>query len=394
MTKQIVAAAALSLASLASAQPAAQPAMQTAVDYAHAGITVAMPEGFVPQELTGPFEVARAHAMEDGKAVVAITLSAFPADDKVTAEEFADSKLADLKNDLAVRYLALLKKTPMPVAGVTGTVRLVTYTYRGAATAAAQIVFLRASKAGEPRVCYLLTVESASSHQKRMLQVFGAVTKTAAMTALRHPGVAAAAQRPARAVKNAALGAAIQCPDTWYSAVSAIGTEAGQTDFLLGGEPMPSVRLFVTSPPAGAINSEACSRHYLGMVRLAAKQQEQACTVVSEAAATLGKLAAHEFVVRQGPATGSAPAAGAAEAGVVIVQRTAFAVEPDGETKAYVLVLTVREADIKAASQLMATIADSFERIAPTTQPTQPAATQPAGGAETKPAPGATQPAK
>jgi hypothetical protein len=395
MRKTFVAVAAiLGLARLAGAQATAPLAMREAVDCATAGMALAVPEGFVAQPLTGRFEVLRSTAVEDGKPVIAVTLSAFPVDEKVTADDFADARFAELKNDLVVRYPILLKRTPMPVAGVNGAARLLTYTYRGIDTVAAQVVFLRTSKPGETRICYAITVESAPTHQQRMLQVLGAVTKSASPTAMRHPDLAAAARRPTRSVPNPALGAAIRCPDTWNTAVSAIGTESWQADFILGGEPVPSVRLFVTTPPAGASSSEACSNRYLAMARLAAKEHKQTCQVISEGAAAMGKLAAHEFVIKQGPSATTAPSAGPAEPAIVILQRTALASEADGsDPRAYVLVLTAREPDLTSASQLMAAAATSFERFAPTTQAGTQPTTRPSTQPAMQPATRASQPA-
>ena len=372
---------ALAVLAIPAGGAAAPKALREPVEYPHAGIIVATPVEFEPQALAAPFDVVRAVVMEGNRAVRAVTLSAFPVAPKVKADDFADAKVLELKKNLAIRNLKLLKKTPIPVAGVSGTARMMSYTFRGAKTVAAQVFFMRNAKSAKVRICYLLTVVTSEDRQAKLLPVLGAVIKSVKLTTVRHPAIAPGAKLgdPIVAYK---LGFAIRRPRGWYGTKSMTGAEMGQVDYLLGGIPMPMAQLWVMRPSAEATTSAACAKKHLGMAQALAADRKQTCEVVSEGPVKLGSVGAYQFVLKQAPKKGAAPPprGAAGPKAVIIVQRTAcVAPNPGDQPKAYVLILTCQGQDAKPPTQLMETIAGSFVLLAATSKPSTAPATRPAG---------------
>lgn len=348
-------------------------------DYPHAGILLAVPEGFEYRALSAPYDVMSTVFKEHGRAVRGVTLTAFPVAGKGTAEEFADMKLTELKKNLAIRNLKPSKKTTMPVAGTTGAARVMSYTFRGDKTVAAQVFFFREVKNAPVRICYLLTVVSSADKQAQLLPVLGAVVKSVRLTAVRHPDVQAAGEL-GEPIEDAELGYSLRRPNGWYGETSPGGAAMGQIDYLMGGEPMPSVRLIVGATSGDVTTSEACSKMYLAMAKAVATQRKQDYKVTFDGAARLGALPAHQFVIVQSPKTKlPAPRSRDATESVVLVQRTAcMAADDAAKPKVYMLILSGRGEETQAPMALMERIAGSFKVIVPATQPTSVPATAPA----------------
>ena len=369
-----------------AAPGAAKPVvLGVAWEYPHAGIALAAPVGFQPRSLSAPYDVMHAVAVEDGRPVQAVTLSAFPAAEKVTADEFAELKMAELSRNLAIRNLKPLKKTTMPIAGTTGSARLMSYTFRGAKALAAQVYVLREVQGAKLRICYLLTVVCSATRQARLLPTLGAVVRSVRLLSVRHP-VLSDEVKLGEPVEDYSLGYSLRRPVGWYAAKSPAGLEMGQVDYLLGGVPLPSAQLLCGRVPGDTATSEVCAKTYISEAKREALHRKQTCTVVSEGPATLGGLNAYQFVILQGPdRAGVAPRSkkDAQNEAVVMVQRTAcLPAGPAGKPRVFALVLTGRGKDIKPAEALMKTLAASFRHVQPTTQPT----TQPSTRPTTKPA--------
>jgi len=381
-----------SLAALAcSAAGADAPVvLDKAIDYPHAGISLASPKGFELRPLEDPYDVVNTVVLEKNRPVQAVTLSAFPVASSVTSEAFADSKMAELRKNLAIRHLKLLKKTPMPVAGLKGSARLMSYTFRGVKTLAAQVYVIREGKELKIRICYLLTVVCSADKQPRLLPTLGAVVRSAQLTAVRHPDLAAAGAL-GKAVQDAKLGYALRRPARWYAVKSPVGAEMGQVDYLLAGASMPSVHLLTQPIGSDEADSKAFAKKSLGIARSVAVKRKQTCEVLAEGPAKMAGLDAYQFAVVQSSAKSPAlPRAAKNPASVVIVQRTLCATKSD-TPRAYLLTLTARGETAKEAQALMDKLAAGFSLIAPATQPTTTPATQPTTAPATRPT---TRPAK
>ncbi|MGB2820681.1 MAG: hypothetical protein WBF17_06840 [Phycisphaerae bacterium] len=361
-------------------------------EYPHAGVSLASPKGFKPRSLSDPYDVMNAVVLEGDRPVQSVKLSAFPVGEGVTAEQFAAARMAELKKNLAIRQLKPIKTVPISVAGIKGIAGTMTYTFRGMNSIAAQVHFIRDVKSAKIRICYLLTVECLLERQAQLLPTLGAVIKSVELTSVRHPDVSAPLE-PGEPVQDFELGYSIRQPRRWYAVKSAIGTEMGQVDYLLGGEPMPSARLLVRPVSGEGTTSEAVAKQCLNVARTVAVKRKQTCDVTSEGPASLAGLPAWQFVLlhssKKQPAL---PGGTNSPESVAIVQRTVCVAAGEGKpSKAYMLTLTARGEDAKAAEALMTALAGGFSLIGPATQP----ATAPTTKPTTRPAakPPATAPA-
>jgi len=177
----------MAIPALAAAALAEDIKMHPPVEHPHAGITLAVPVGFSYQPVDEPYDVCRAVVAENGEPAQAITLSAFAVDDATLAEEFADSMLDEMKENLALRGIKVVKKTPMTVADTPALAVLYTYNYRGIAATAVRVYFLRQLPIGQGKICYVLTVESAVTHASDMMDILGSCIGSVSLIDLKHP---------------------------------------------------------------------------------------------------------------------------------------------------------------------------------------------------------------
>ncbi|HUT01531.1 MAG TPA: DcrB-related protein [Phycisphaerae bacterium] len=387
MAKSIVSAGTL-LALLTGLGVGAPPpvVLGTPTEYSHAGVSLAWPKGFQDRPLSSLYDIVNAVVLEKDRPVQAVTLSAFPVASETTAEAYADTKMAELKKNLAIRHLKLLKKTPMPVAGLNGSARLMSYTFRGDKTLAAQVYFIRVVKSSEIRICYLLTVVCSADKQPRLLPMLGAVIRSVRLTAVRHPDLTVPAGL-GEAIRDFKLGYSLRQPRQWYGVQSGVGVEMGQVDHLLGGVSMPSAVLLVHGVSGKATTSEACAKESLDLARTLAAKRKETCKVLFQGLMKLGGRPAYQFALVQSSEK-PPPLRGTKSAGsVAIVQRTVCVPARGGEsTKAFMLIVTARGEDAQAAQGLMATLARGFSLLGPTSQPTTAPTTKPTTRPTSKPA--------
>jgi len=353
--------------------------LQDVEEYPNAGIAIAVPEAFEHKLVSAPFDVLSAGIEEGDRPSQAVTLSAFPITDRGTAEEFAEAKMAELNRNLAIRDLKTHKKTPIPVAGAKGAARLVSYSFRGTQSVAAQVYFLRDVKGSHTRICYLLTVVTTAQKQSKLLGVLGAVIKSIRFIEVKAPEIPAEAQLE-KPVKDNELGFSIRSPKGWYIDHSGAGVETGLIDYRLGGIPMPSVKIVAVPASADAATSEACSKKFLAMAQSVAARDKQETRTLSDVKAKLGNLPGQQFVLRLIEKPNPTPSLGGRESGdVVLVHRTACLSRAGTDPVAYVVVITAKAAECAAAEKLMDTMAATFKVLGPATQPaTATATTQPA----------------
>jgi len=369
-------------------------AMQNPVDYSNAGISIAVPQGFLPKLISAPFDVMSAAVEEANRPVEAITLSAFPITDKGSAEEFAEGKMSDLQRNLAIRNLKTSKKILMSVAGADGAARLVSYSFRGTQSVAAQVYFIRDVQNNPIRICYLLTVVTTEERKSRLLPLLGAVRESIRFTPLKEPEIPAkiALEEPARDLD---LGFSIRLPKGWYIDRSGAGVEAGLVNYLQGGIPMPSIKVVAAPASVDAATSEACSKKLLAMLQSGAVRNKQETRTVSDGKTMLGDLPAWQFVLQIVEKPNPTPSLGGTQPGdLIIINRTACLNVPGKQPIAYTVTITAKAAEQLAAGKLMDAVAETFQAIGPATQPaTAPAATQPATSAAIVQPRTATQPA-
>jgi hypothetical protein len=339
--------------------------MLPAEDYPHAGLNFAVPQGFEMQTVSDPFDVARAVLSENNKPVHAITISAYPIAEKVKADQFADAMMADLGKVLAVSKLNVTRKPTLPVAGVDAQVRTLSYDYRGVPATAIKVFLTREEKhAGSPdgkvHLCYVLTAESSPERQGAMAAAMAEVVKTVKFVPLQQVAT----------VDPKALGAPIRDyefrpPAHWYARLTPSGVEAGLTDYILGGVPMPLLRIAVAEPPA-VETAEQVSKKLLETLKQNAAAEGQELKTVSQGASTLGPLDAQQVVLSQGPTSRPVKLKPDEEPSILIAYRTTGVVEVTGRLpRTYWLAVYCQTTDQACPLAILKTVSETFQVLVP-----------------------------
>ena len=276
--------------------------------------------------------------------------------------------MAELSRNVAIRNLKTLRKMPMPVGGAAGAVRLVTYTFRGTPSVAAQVYFIRDIANTPNRICYLLTVVTTTQRQTMLLPVLSGVIRSVSLIPVKLPQVPTqfTLDEP---VEDADLGFVVRMPQGWYLDRSGGGVEAGLINYLEGGIPMPSVKVTAAAVPPQS-TSESCSKKYLALLQTAAMRNKQDTRLVSDANATLGGLPAWQFALQLIEKPNPIPSLGGKTADdLVIINRTAWLALPGKPPVAYTITLTAKAAEQAAAKKLMDALSATFKALGPPTQP-------------------------
>ncbi len=341
------------------------------LSYPHAGVSLTLPEGFELQMLAETFDVLRAVRYQEDAAVQALTLSAYPVEPSDTARAFANAKMAELKRNVNIRRLQVPKETTMPVAGVKGVARRLSYLFRGEKTVAAQVYFTR-DVTKDLRICYLLSVESDEAHQGTMLRVLASAIKSLKRIDMAHP-MAIELPEASLTLSDAKRGYAVDVPRGWHASSGRGGVYLFQTDLLAGGIPNPNVSVTVagTLPETTAA---ACAEKLIAYVNKTATSKGLNAKVLSNEPAKLAGREGRQFVMRL-----SKSSDGNGEGAEVHVYRILCTPDPGGEgARSISLALVAQNAEPDAAAAKLDALAEGFSllsdaRTRPSTQPTRPA---------------------
>jgi len=357
------------LVALSCPVQAADKAAPVPVTYPHAGISLAAPAEFKGVFVSDPFDVMRAVLTHRGKAVQAVSLSAYVVGQKETPDSFADAMAKAAQGDLAVRKFQTLKKTPIPIAGLTGSARLLRYTFRGEETTAARAFFIRRLKADALRICYVLTVEAAAGRHKTLLQVLDRVIKTIKLTAVQHPA-ALPVKLAAEQVRNDKLGFSIRPPLGWYVQAGDVGLSMGRIDYLAGGTSSPAVTIAAANVAPGS-TARGCADKALRPYRAAAAQPALSVQVISHSKcpAKMGGLEAWQFVIRvTRKSRATTRPSGAKTPPGEMTQLEALRVictpgDKNTPPRSYAVILVCSTADAKTVAGIMDSVAGGFELL-------------------------------
>ena len=355
--------------------------------YPHVGLSLAVPEKFTPRNTFEPYNVMRAVLRENEKIVQGITVSVFPMDKAKTLEQFARAMIADMKQNLAIRQLKILKETSdlriadQPCMGCT-----MQYTFRGIRTTAARVYFVRDVPTTSGKMCYVLTVEADAKHESALLPVLDAVMKSFKLAAIRRPADVTVGELgpPVEAKK---YGFSICPPRGWYVAPLPLksGFQVAQTDYIAVGHSTATLQITVRPTPAEGTSKILAQRH-LGK----ALKTFPAGKTLWQGPIKLAGLDAWQFVLHQeGKAKGKAPPSSAGvsaskppakQAAVTIVQ-TVLCVPSAGKLPArtYDLVFLCHGGTADNARATMVRIAATFKLLG------RPASVKPKDTGATKP---------
>lgn len=411
-----VSVVALAVAAPVAGQATTDVATGEVLAYPHAGIALAVPKGFEYEVLIGDTNVLRASLKVSEQSPVVVAVHAIPVKPYITANAYANITEAESHKSPDLKDLKILKKTSIPIAGLTGTARLISFTSRKTATIAIRAYFIRKIREPRLRICYLLTVTTASTQQEDVLRVFGTIVKSLKLIKIEPPSPEQT-EGPAPVATDQNRGYSLRVPHRWHIRGTTTGVELGITDYTTGGRTTLMASVTVASIDEKT-DAKAAGLKFMEMLKTYFETRANlASKLLSESRTKMAGLDAYQVVVQQTSKTPSLgdPSANARKSQVV-VQRTICAVagEPGEEgpqRNSYVLTVFLEGRDAKAAVAMMEKLAGGLAILAPTTQPasapaaktgpaatepaTAPAATKPASAPATKPAtaPVTTQPA-
>lgn len=367
----------------ASRGAASVPVLATSMECSNAGISLAVPRGMELQTSSEQYELARWVQMEGNKPAAAVTMQAFPVTEKVQASDFADAMTQEVRKNLAISHLSVIRQEKMPIAGQEGQLRVLSYVFRGAETVAGRLYFIReatVSPAAEQpvklRLCYVLTVEMAPARQASMQPMLSDIARSVQLTPIRRP-IDQPVKELDAPIKDYRLGYSISVPRFWHYGTTPNGAEVSQTDYVLGGLPMPVLRVIVSD--AGNLPSaEEVAKRAIDELRNSARANDEDVKVISQKAVTMAGLDGWQIALEQRADTGDATADERAPA--TIVQRTIIAQGTRGSLlKVYSLRLYCQVPRMAVAEEMMEKIASGFAVLngptaasSPLTRPDKP----------------------
>jgi hypothetical protein len=359
--KKVVVILALVRAALAGA---AEVKMEKPREFPHAGISIALPVGFAPRSLTGDYQVLQASRMRGATATQSISLSAFPAGARATAETFSNMLLDNLKRDLAIRHLKQTGKETVKIAGLDAVARCLTYTHRGEPIAARGGVFIRdaAGPGGrKARIAYVLTVEVGQAEAGSLDGLFRAAIATAKMADIKRPADLKIDPK-GPFLKDFKSGVAMRLPAGWTGGRNELGLSMGQADYMLDGIYSPAVQV-VSLAVSGRMTAEECGKTAVDREKRAGIGIE----ILEKGESVLAGIKGFQFVLRKRPPMpDSAPKDAKGGPGVIEIRRMICVPlekeedEEEQQANHYALIMTVHECEPARAKKIMDTVAGGF----------------------------------
>ena len=365
MRKRIVIATLAMLAGLGATsgvRAAEDIKMGELIEYPHAGIALAVPQEFKFYAPTNPSQIVQAMETEKDTPVRSVVLSAFAAAPGDTAELVAEKISRDLSNDLSFSDLNELNRTTMPIAGVTGQARLLSYTFRGHKYFAAQLCFVR--DLTSPKICmaYVLNVEVQATHQHQLTAIFGAVANLIKPIALQQAATLPV-EKLGQPMEDARYGYSVRLPHGWFLTPLKQGIFLAQGDFVLG-KPIPAVQIVVQEVPPLTTGREYAQK-YVEMERQDAQNTQLAVKTVSEGVKQLAGLEGYQIVLAESLANPAPGQEGTKP--VTVVLRAACQSVDQNRSKCFGMRLVHYGADPKAAEAMMDKITSGYVLLAPAT---------------------------
>ncbi len=227
--------------------------MSKPLELSHAGLQIAIPLGFTRNGLFDASTILSATRIESGKANQSISVLCYPVPATTTAEILATGILTDTQENLAIRHLKIIKKTPMRVAGLDGVAHSLSYSQGGLETVSINLCVIR--KVTPPKwtnpgikplkefhLAYIISLEVAKTHAKLLHRTFDELAKTVVMTDFRKPIDRTWTFRGGY-LKNPTTGVGIRQPSGWTASLTDFGVSLWVSDFRLKAVPSPNVEI-------------------------------------------------------------------------------------------------------------------------------------------------------
>ena len=347
----------------------AEDEMQPAVNYPHAGVSIAVPTGFTTHIVPDSAVVMRGGLMVGRQPVQAVTLSAFCVGPKTTASEFADYSAKVLKSKLSVRKFQALKSVSIKVAGITGVARLLKYTYDGVPTTAARVFFVRQIKGEGVYLCYALIVEVSAKHERKLLPTLDKIIKSIKLTALQSPA-SIPTRLSQRRLSDYRGGFSVRLPEGWYGESVKGGVSLGQKNYLINGVDSPQVAI-LSSTVKPDMSSQAFAKMAVSGSLSAATQPSSGVELLSHGPAKVGDQDAYQYVLKityeVAPATQPVAATTSAKpvkVGKIEAVRVVCRRDSSGKSvRAYLFALSCLESDTKLVTPWFDALSKGFEYL-------------------------------
>ncbi len=337
-----------------------------------AGVSLQLPTGYQTAGVDQPDEIFLARRIEGTQATRSISLTVSAVQPGMTAKQYTDDHLKTLQGQLVTRNVEIFSTREFVCGGRDAVLSRVRYSYRGTATEAAHVVYVRPLQAGDDQadhsVAYMLTMEIQADQADLLEPTILAVCSSLTYEPIRHP-IDLPRTFDGPFLKNFKHGVVIRQPDGWFGTQDHLGLVLGQVD-LRRGLISPSVHV-ISLPAPPDMTAQQCGQRVLDFQR----KQDATVEVLSSGPTKLGDEDGYELVVRRTAAAtsqpASAPAGKAPPASKPFLELHRMAILPakgDQPARYHALVLTCRVATLDQARQLLDELADHVSYFQPAKQ--------------------------
>ncbi|MCD4825668.1 MAG: tetratricopeptide repeat protein, partial [Phycisphaerae bacterium] len=356
------------------------PKLQKPKDYPNAGLQLALPKGFEIKPLEKASQVLVASSEGEVEKNQTFTISIFPVSEGVSASQFVDGALADLRRQGTLGDIKQTSRVTFNIHGITGDGVRLDFSHKGKEVSAIAGCFIREVRSPDGpkdsamiRLAYVVSLETARANKDSLPPAIHAIAKSIRFTDVRHPMDIPIAK--GKELKDEEHGLAVVLPVGWVARKKSDGIAMGQIDFLLGGVASPMVHASAVDVPAG-LDHKQC------LQRLLKKYKDMGYTVelLSQGPAKLAGLDGYQFAIRRSvvgkavkdPYVEKRPAAKPmTKPGPAYIEMGRFAFSPGsvgdktGKKKVYFIDMVCYDDNVKKVSTVLDHLADGFTILKP-----------------------------
>ena len=292
--------------SAASAQSAVR--LDKPVKYSAAGISVALPFGFIVEPLWEDFQILSASELTVGKISRSISLVAIPVKADTSPKSILDTMLEDKKSSLAFRHLKISAQEKLTVSKCSAFRRTVTYSFRGIETAAVSLCFVRDIEVVQTdlnknapkeklRVAYVLTVEAPQKEKLIAERVSKAVSGSMKLFEFERPFNVPIDTKSKHSIflNEPEKGYGIKLPAGWVGRINPLGVAMMLTDYKAGGILNPALQSVCVKVPQNLTAKQALEK----MIEFERKNSDVKIEVVSQRKCKIAGKPGYEMVLKK-----------------------------------------------------------------------------------------------
>lgn len=329
---------------------AKEPPLDTPVEFATAGITIALPKGYTLEPITHIHQVFSASRGAQGTDKPrSITLSAHAVDKGVTTHKALNTVMKAMEADLAIDDLVQLEELEVDYKGTKALARVYVCRYMNQRVILARLCFIR--KLANERLAYVAGMGVLESDAAALLPTFSAVMRSLTLSKLQAP---TATSKPAKMDKIIIekLGFSLECPLTWIGQATSDGYELSAVDWTLGGK----IALQVEASMKPLATTDKADIKTLGEQFIAVlRKQGLAIDILEQGPTELAGHKGHQFLIGR-TVTNKA----GKTLNILALARLIAIPDKDGARKLYALVVRSRDMDDSTPKAAMEAFAKRF----------------------------------